>query len=65
MQEVKRKSCSATIYKSQKNLFTSTNLVTCNVCGKGITEGHSITAKTLPSGIVLFCNTHYPTDKKY
>ena len=34
--------------------------VECYVCGKGLKDGHSITAKTLPNGIVLFCDVHYP-----
>ena len=46
---------------------TSTNLeiqssvskVECYVCGKGLADGHSITAKTLSNGIVLFCDVHY------
>ena len=46
---------------------TSTNLeiqssvskVECYVCGKGLVDGHSITAKTLSNGIVLFCDVHY------
>jgi len=33
--------------------------VECYVCGKGIEDGHSISAKTLPHGTVLFCDVHY------
>ena len=33
--------------------------VECYVCGKGLAEGHSVSAKTLTNGIVLFCNVHY------
>jgi len=31
----------------------------CYICGKGLLEGYSVTAKTLPNGIVLFCDIHY------
>ena len=60
MQEVKQKSNQNSIFDSAKNTQTSTCIVECYVCGKGLQDGHSITAKTLPSGIVLFCNIHYP-----
>jgi len=38
---------------------SSVSKVECYVCGKGLEDGHSITAKTLPHGIVLFCDVHY------
>ena len=38
---------------------TSVSKVECYVCGKGLQDGHSISAKTLPNGIVLFCDVHY------
>jgi len=38
---------------------TSVSKVECYVCGKGLEDGHSITAKTLPHGIVLFYDVHY------
>lgn len=60
MQEVKSRSDTGNIFDSTKNIVTSTCLVECYVCGKGLPDGHSITAKTLPSGIVLFCDVHYP-----
>ena len=47
------------ILKSQTTL-TSVSKVECYICGKGLEDGHSITAKTLPNGIVLFCDVHYP-----
>ena len=31
----------------------------CYVCGKGLQDGHTITAKTLSNGTVLFCDVHY------
>ena len=60
MQEVKQRSFQDSIFDSTKNTMSSTCVVECYVCGKGLLDGHSITAKTLPSGIVLFCNIHYP-----
>ena len=47
------------ILKSQ-TILTSVSKVECYICGKGLEDGHSITAKTLPNGIVLFCDVHYP-----
>ena len=38
---------------------SSVSKVECYVCGKGLAEGHSISAKTLSNGIVLFCDVHY------
>lgn len=46
------------ILKTQK-ISTSVSRVECYVCGKGLQDGYSITAKTLPNGIVLFCDVHY------
>jgi hypothetical protein len=60
MQEVKQRSLDNTIFDSTKNTVSSTCVVECYVCGKGLPDGHSITAKALPSGNVLFCNVHYP-----
>ena len=64
MQEVKQKTFSENSFTQTKNLLTSTSVVECYVCGRGLREGNSITAKTFPSGIVLFCNVHYPEEKK-
>ncbi len=38
---------------------SSVSKVECYVCGKTVTDGHSISAKTLSNGIVLFCDVHY------
>ena len=46
------------VLKSQ-TISSSVSKVECYVCGKGLESGHSITAKTLPNGIVLFCDVHY------
>jgi len=42
-----------------RNTHTSVSKVGCYICGKGLEDGHSISAKTLPNGIVLFCDVHY------
>jgi len=61
MQEVQQRSYKNNIFDSTKNTVTSTCLVECYVCGKGLQDSRCITAKTLPSGIVLFCDVHYPS----
>lgn len=43
----------------KQSVQTSVSKVECYVCGKGLEDGHSITAKTLPNGTVLFCDVHY------
>jgi len=47
------------ILRKSQNLQSSVSIVECYVCGKGLQDGHSITAKILPNGIVLFCDVHY------
>ena len=47
------------IVQKSQNVQTSVSKVECYVCGKGLADGHSIIAKTLPHGIVLFCDVHY------
>ena len=43
----------------QQKIQSSVSKVECYVCGKGLAEGHSVSAKTLANGIVLFCDVHY------
>lgn len=43
-----------------KKQISSVSKVECYVCGKGLMDGHSITAKTLLYDTVLFCDVHYP-----
>ncbi|HUT05338.1 MAG TPA: hypothetical protein VMW74_01430 [Nitrosopumilaceae archaeon] len=62
MQEVKQRYLHDIIFDPKKNMPSSACVVECYVCGKGLSDGCSITAKTLPSGIVLFCNVHYPLE---
>ena len=45
--------------KIENNIQSSVSKVECYVCGKGLAQGHSISAKTLSNGIVLFCDVHY------
>jgi len=47
------------ILRKPQNTISSVSKVECYVCGKGVEDGHSITAKTLSHGIVLFCDVHY------
>ena len=47
------------ILKKIPNIQSSVSIVECYVCGKGLDDGHSISAKTLPNGIALFCDVHY------
>ena len=48
------------IIRKSQDVISSVSKVECYVCSKGLEDGHSITAKTLPHGIVLFCDVHYP-----
>lgn len=34
----------------------------CYVCGKGLQDGYSITAKNSTFGTMLFCDKHYSVD---
>jgi len=43
----------------EHKIQSSVSKVECYVCGKGLAEGHSVSAKTLANGIVLFCDVHY------
>jgi len=45
--------------KINNEMESSVSKVECYVCGKGLAEGHSVSAKTLSNGIVLFCDIHY------
>jgi len=44
--------------QESETVQSSVSKVECYVCGKGLEDGHCITAKTLPNGIVLFCDVH-------
>ena len=45
--------------KMHQEISSSVSKVECYVCGKGLSEGHSVSAKTVSNGIVLFCDVHY------
>ena len=47
------------VLRKSQTIRSSVSSVECYVCGKGLEDGHSITAKTLPNGTVLFCDVHY------
>ena len=47
------------ILKNTHDVQSSVSKVECYVCGKGLQDGYSISAKTLSNGIVLFCDVHY------
>jgi hypothetical protein len=41
------------------NLDTLAVKASCYVCGKGLEDGYSVTAKNTTSGIILYCDKHY------
>ncbi len=47
------------VLKNTPDIQSTVSKVECYVCGKGLQDGHSISAKTLSNGIVLFCDVHY------
>ena len=40
-------------------IISSTNLAKCAICDKGIEDGFSVTAKSLPKRTAFFCDVHY------
>ena len=47
-------------FKSKSQIETLANKVECYVCGKGLEDEHSLTAKAQLGGTFLFCEKHYP-----
>lgn len=47
------------IHRKPQKIVSSVSVAECYVCGKGLQDGFSISAKTLPGGTVLFCNVHH------
>jgi hypothetical protein len=45
--------------KNQPRLKSFAIEASCYVCGKGLDDGHSLTAKNSPTRTLLFCNKHY------
>lgn len=39
-------------------LPSSANLAKCDVCGKGLDDGFSVTAKTIEKETMFFCGIH-------
>ncbi len=51
------------VFPSKKSCFNEVTLeALCYVCGKGLEDGYSITAKNTHSGTLLFCDNHYSLD---
>ena len=47
------------VISKKKSFMTSTvSFVKCNVCGKGIEDGFSITAKSIQKRTFFFCDIH-------
>jgi len=46
-------------FKKIPEIKSSVSEVECYICGKGLQDGHRITAKTLSNGMALFCDVHY------
>ena len=47
------------VISKKKSFMTSTvSFVKCNVCGKGIEDGFSVTAKSIQKKIFFFCDIH-------
>ncbi len=40
-------------------MASSTNFAKCAVCDKGVDDGFSVTAKSLPKRTAFFCDVHY------
>jgi hypothetical protein len=40
-------------------LETLATVASCYVCGKGLDDGYSVTAKNTTSGTILYCEKHY------
>ena len=47
------------IVKKSQSTQSSVLAVECYVCGKGLEDGFSVTAKTLRNGTAMFCDVHY------
>lgn len=46
-------------FKKIPEIKSSVSEVECYICGKGLQDGHRITAKMLSNGMALFCDVHY------
>ena len=48
--------------KNQPKLKSFAIEASCYVCGKGLDDGYSLTAKNSVTRTLLFCNKHYSTN---
>jgi len=46
-------------FRKPSEIKSSASEVSCYICGRMLQDGCCITAKTLPNGTALFCDTHY------
>lgn len=46
------------IPKKKSFMISTVSFVKCNVCGKGIEDGFSITAKSIQKRTFFFCDMH-------
>ncbi len=46
------------ISKKKSIMISTVSFVKCNVCGKGIEDGFSITAESIQKRIFFFCDKH-------
>lgn len=58
MYESKTKMLQGLLYRKKPGLTSSVIPAECYVCGKGLEDGHSIIAKSLRNGVVMFCDVH-------
>jgi hypothetical protein len=59
MQELKQTIIHDFEFHNLSTKKTSVSKVECYVCGKGLEDGLSISAKTFAHGTVLFCQIHF------
>ena len=51
--------------KNQPSLKSFAIEASCYVCGKGLDDGHSLTAKNSATRTLLFCNKHFSISLNY
>ena len=59
MQSTKSSMMQDLFFKKPSSVKSSVTEVECYICGRGLRDGCSISAKTLPNGMALFCELHY------
>ena len=48
------------IYLHKPVVVSTAEPAVCAVCDRGLSEGYTVTARTLPEGVRLFCEMHCP-----